>query len=152
MYNHPNANVSKSEGGVKFDQDKEVRWDLMPWDALEEIAKVLNAGSKKYGDRNWEKGMAYGRLIRATIGHVTDWARRRDVDSETGLSHLAHAGCCILFLLAYVLRNIGEDNRPMKKEEEKWKHFSRTFSFNLGDYLNYKGYFPRDYKDLLSEE
>ena len=42
MSNNPDANVSKSEGGVKFDQDKEVRWDLLLWDALEEIAKVLN--------------------------------------------------------------------------------------------------------------
>jgi hypothetical protein len=115
MSNNVNDSVSTSEGGIKFDGDK-VRWDLVPWDAMEEIVKVLTYGANKYADRNWEKGMEYGRLIRATIGHVTDWAMRRDVDSETGLSHLAHAGCCILFLLAYVLRNIGKDNRPLKKE------------------------------------
>ena len=100
--------------GIKFDDEK-IRWDLLPWDALEEVAKVMTFGAKKYGDRNWEKGIAYGRLIRAAIGHITDWAMRRDVDSETGLSHLAHAGCCVLFLLAYILRGVGEDNRPLNK-------------------------------------
>jgi len=116
-------------GGVKFDDGK-TRWDLLPWDALEEIAKVMTFGAKKYGDRNWEKGIAYGRLIRAAVGHITSWAMRRDVDSETGLSHLAHAGCCVLFLLAYILRGVGEDNRPVIKQATKQGQWEKVTIVN----------------------
>jgi hypothetical protein len=97
--------------GRKDDSEKDP-WDLMPWDALREITKVLAFGSRKYGPRNWEKGMAYGRLYAATLRHMTDWWERVPGDKDTGLSHLAHAGCCVLFLLAYELRGIGTDNRP----------------------------------------
>lgn len=97
--------------GKKFDQDK-VRYDLLPIDALEEISKVLTFGAKKYSDRNWEKGMDYSRLYRGALGHIWYWWRKNDLDPETGLSHLAHAGCCVLFLLSYMLRKTPNDNRP----------------------------------------
>jgi hypothetical protein len=96
--------------GVKHDDGK-LPWHLLPFDALEEVVKVLQFGAKKYAPRNWEKGMAWHRLIRAALGHVISFARGQDKDPETGLSHLAHAGCCVLFLLAYTLRRVGTDDR-----------------------------------------
>lgn len=101
--------------GNKFDTDK-IRYDLLPIEALEEVSKVLTFGAKKYGDRNWENGINYSRLFRAAVGHVFDWWRGKDNDEETGLSHLAHAGCCILFLLTFVKRNKTEfDDRVKEK-------------------------------------
>jgi hypothetical protein len=64
------------------------------------------------GDRNWEKGMAYSRLYAATMRHMTAWWEGETADPETGFSHLSHAGCCVLFLMAYELRGIGSDDRP----------------------------------------
>jgi hypothetical protein len=97
--------------GKKFDDGK-LPYDLLPSDAVEEIVKVLQFGATKYGDRNWEKGMAWSRPFAALMRHMWAWWRREEKDPETGLSHLAHAGCCILFLLSYEKRMIGEDNRP----------------------------------------
>jgi hypothetical protein len=51
-------------------------------------------------------------LFRATIEHMTSWWMGEDLDPETRFSHLAHAGCCILFLIAYEIRGIGNDDRP----------------------------------------
>jgi hypothetical protein len=34
-------------------------------------------------------------------------------DHESGRSHLAHAACCVLFLLAYERRKVGTDDRPV---------------------------------------
>lgn len=96
--------------GRKDDGDK-IPWDLLPPDAVEEILKVLAFGAKKYDRRNWEKGMAWSRPFAALMRHMWAWQSGEDKDPETGLSHLAHAGCCILFLLAYEKRNIGKDNR-----------------------------------------
>lgn len=96
----------------KFDGDK-VPLDLLPVDALEEIGKVLAFGAKKYGPRNWEKGMTWGRLYAALLRHLFAWWKGEDFDEETGLSHLAHAACCVLFLLALMLRAGGTDDRPI---------------------------------------
>lgn len=85
-------------GGVKHDGDK-VRLELFPAAALEEISKVLTFGAKKYADHNWSKGIAYSRLIGAALRHLLAWSRGQDKDPESGLSHLSHAGCCIVFLI-----------------------------------------------------
>ena len=97
--------------GVKHDQSK-VRLELLPWEALWEIGKVLTFGAEKYGDRNWKEGMKWSRLQGAATRHLSQWALRENGDDETGLSHLAHAGCCILFLLTYEVVGIGDDDRP----------------------------------------
>lgn len=103
--------IPSSSEGRKDDEGK-LPWHLAPWDAIRCIVKVLAFGAKKYTPRNWEKGMAYSRLFRAAIGHLTDWWITGKPDPETGHSHLWHAGCCVLFLIAYELRGIGTDDRP----------------------------------------
>lgn len=107
----PAASGVVDNKGVKFDKDKPPL-HLLPFDSLEAIAKVLAVGAEKYGDRNWERGMHWHRCFRAATGHLWDWWMKRGPDPETGLSHLAHAGCCILFLIAYEIRKVGIDNRP----------------------------------------
>lgn len=98
-------------GGVKHDQGKDP-WDLLPWDAVRAIVKVLQFGATKYAPRNWEKGMKWSRPFSALIRHLTSWWEGERKDPETGYSHLWHAGCCIVFLIAYEIRGIGEDDRP----------------------------------------
>ena len=101
----------KTVGGVKHDQ-KKIRWDLVPYDAVNEIAKILTFGAAKYEARNWEKGMDWSRAFGAAQRHLTRWFHGQDKDKESGLTHLASAGCCIFFLLAWELRQVGNDDRP----------------------------------------
>lgn len=86
----------------KFDQEK-VRLDLLPFEAIEEVGKVMTFGAKKYTAHNWRGGIAYSRYIGATFRHLFAFAKGEDLDPESGLSHLAHAACCILFLLTFFL-------------------------------------------------
>lgn len=104
--------LPKTEG-VKNDTGK-LPYELLPSDAIEEILKVLQFGAKKYAARNWELGMDWSRPFAALMRHMWAWFRRENGgrDSETGTSHLANAGCCLLFLLAYELRKVGKDDRP----------------------------------------
>ena len=104
-------------GGIKHDVGKD-RWDLLPWDAARGVVAVLGFGANRYGDRNWENGMRWSRPYSALLRHVVAWWERDPADPESGLSHLAHAGCCILFLLSYELRGIGEDDRPPRSCKE----------------------------------
>lgn len=106
----PKPEVWPTEG--RKDDGGKMPWHLLPPDAVEQIVAVLKFGATKYGDRNWEKGMAWSRPFAALMRHMWAWWRGEDRDPETGLSHLAHAGCCILFLLAYEKRNTGKDDRP----------------------------------------
>lgn len=97
--------------GYKADEDK-APWHLAPWDAFAAIVKVLAFGAKKYTSRNWEKGMAWSRPFSALQRHMTAWWMGEKADPETGYSHLWHAGCCIVFLIAFEIRGIGTDDRP----------------------------------------
>ncbi len=102
----------RSPEGVKFDGEKDP-WHLAPWDSFRAIIKVLTFGAKKYAPRNWENGMAWSRLFSALQRHLTSWWMGEGADPDTGYSHLWHAGCCIMFLIAYELRGIGDDDRPI---------------------------------------
>lgn len=100
--------------GKKFDSEK-VPLQLLPTEALWEVGKVLNLGRKKYGDWNWKSGMDWSRLYGAALRHLFAWAENESEDPESKLSHLAHASCCILFLLAYEKLGLGIDDRWKKK-------------------------------------
>lgn len=100
-----------TEGGRKDDQDK-LRYDLIPPELLESVADILTFGAKKYGPRNWEKGMTWGRPFAALMRHMWAWWRGEQTDPETGKSHLWHAACCIAFLIAFEARGTGQDDRP----------------------------------------
>jgi hypothetical protein len=100
-------------GGRKADDGK-LPWDLLPWDAVEEVVKVLQYGAAKYEPRNWEKGIDTTRLFAAMIRHATAWFHGQNRDPESNERHLAHAACCILFLLAQEKRGLFEfDTRPV---------------------------------------
>lgn len=97
--------------GVKYDQDK-LRYDLISPVSNEATAKVLTYGAKKYNDRNWENGIAYSRLYRAALGHLQDFWRRNDIDSESSLRHLDHAAANIHMLQHLSIVGPKMDDRP----------------------------------------
>lgn len=88
--------------GTKFDQGKD-RWDLAPWAAFTQIIKVLTFGAAKYDSWNWAQGLKYSRVRAALQRHLLAFDQGIDHDEETGLLHLAHAGCCLVFLLTFQL-------------------------------------------------
>jgi hypothetical protein len=76
------------------------RWDLLPFAALEDVARVLEFGARKYAPDNWRKVEGWRwRYTRAGFGHLAAFARGEKLDPESGLPHLAHAACCLLFIL-----------------------------------------------------
>lgn len=85
--------------------------ELLDTGALEQIARVLAFGAGKYATHNWRKGMEWSRLVGATLRHILAWNDGEDVDPESGLSHLAHAACDLMFLLNYERTGVGVDNR-----------------------------------------
>lgn len=99
--------------GKKFD-DAKLRVDLLPGSLVFGVSEVLTFGAKKYGDRNWEAGIRWGRVFAAAMRHLWAWWRGEDKDAETGLSHLKHAACCIAFLIEYEDTRREFDDRPTR--------------------------------------
>jgi len=83
--------------GIKHDQDKP-RMDLLDNKAMEGIAKVLSFGARKYAAHNWRGGIHYSRLMAAAYRHLGAINDGEDLDSESGLPHIDHLGCCVMFL------------------------------------------------------
>lgn len=97
MQQEPNTTVGTA---LKFDQGK-LPLHLLSTEALNQTAAVLAFGADKYAAHNWRKGFQWSRPMSAALRHITAFNAGEDVDPESGLSHLAHAMCCIMFLLEF---------------------------------------------------
>lgn len=107
--------------GTKYDVGKP-RMDLIPPRTLEVIAAVFAFGAEKYGDYNWYKGIKYSRIFAAIMRHLWAYWRGEDLDPESGLSHLAHAGCGIFMLTEFIiLGRVDLDDRNIEKNKQKIK-------------------------------
>ena len=120
MFDTPKAEDQPVIGGRKDDHGK-ARLDLIPPEIMFALGSVLAFGAAKYAERNWEKGMSWGRVFGALMRHLWAWWGGRtsstenflfgELDAETGMSHLWHALACLAFLVAYESRKVGRDDR-----------------------------------------
>jgi hypothetical protein len=99
-----------AEQGIKHDTDKP-RMELLDAEFLEGVAQVLTFGAKKYAAHNWRGGLAVSRTIGASLRHIYAFLRGEDLDQETGLHHLLHAGCEIMFTFWTVIHRSDLDDR-----------------------------------------
>ncbi len=75
-------------------------WNLMLWHGLEEVVKVRHAGQMKYDPASWsEVNDGVRRYTAAAMRHQVAFMKGELTDPETGLSHLAHAACNMMFCL-----------------------------------------------------
>lgn len=96
--------------GIKHDQEKP-DMSLLSNIALVKIAEVMTFGKKKYSAHNWRGGFTWSRPAAAAARHLFAWIGGEDKDPETGLSHLAHCACCIMFLLEFEVTKPELDDR-----------------------------------------
>jgi Domain of unknown function (DUF5664) len=92
--------VQTAGTGVKHDQDKP-DMSLLSGVALMKVAQVMTFGKKKYSAHNWRGGFVWSRPLAASLRHIFSYISGEDKDPETGISHLAHASCCLMFLLEF---------------------------------------------------
>jgi len=102
--------VDADTGGEKG--QKTARFDLLPPDALWQIAEHFGRGAAKYADRNWERGydwsLSYGALMR----HSVAWWGGEDLDPETGSHHMAAVAFHAMALITFAATHPEGDNRP----------------------------------------
>ena len=101
-----------TSGAIKHDSGKP-GMNLLSREALEQIALVMDFGKQKYAAHNWRKGFQWSRPLSAALRHIMAFNDGEDKDPESGLSHLAHAACCIMFLLEF--------EKTHKELDDRWK-------------------------------
>jgi hypothetical protein len=93
------AAALEASEGQKHDDDKPAP-ELLPPRALLAVSRVLAFGARKYAPDNWRKVPdGKRRYLAAALRHVLAHMGGEVLDSESSEPHLAHAACCVLFLL-----------------------------------------------------
>lgn len=89
---------ANSSVGMKFDTDK-LQYRLIPPETTKALAEVLTYGASKYAPGNWVNvANAEDRYLDALFRHLEAYRSGEDIDSESGMSHLAHCLCNVSFL------------------------------------------------------
>ena len=122
---------------IKYDSAKP-KMNLLPPKAILEVAKVLTFGAEKYDAENWRKlDDLQNRYTAGALRHIFAHMDGEKLDSETGLSHMAHALCCLLFKLEDELLGKSEEERA--RETDSGKYTTRDKPFELGKTDNKEG-------------
>ena len=99
-----------TEGAVKHDNGKP-ELHFLSREMVEAVAEVRSFGAKKYSPNGWKAGFKYSRSISAALRHIMAFNSGEDNDPESGLSHLAHAICCLEHLIHDVKYRPENDDR-----------------------------------------
>jgi len=102
----------KSGEAIKNDS-KKPSMALVPSKAIYGIASVFTYGERKYHAYNYKSGngLDWDRPFSATQRHLIEWNGGRNIDAESGLPTLFHAGASLMMLIDLVESKIGKDTR-----------------------------------------
>lgn len=93
-----NKDTVQTSGGTKLDTGK-ARFDLLPMKPIIALARLCATGAIKYDARNWERGIAFGRLFSAMVRHTFKWWAGEKYDPEDGQHHLTAVMWCAMVLM-----------------------------------------------------
>ena len=103
--------VEELTSGRKYDDGK-LRYDLIPSECMEVLARILTYGANKYEANNWQNlEDYYNRYYAANERHIQKWRQGEDYDQESGELHLAHAFTNVCFLLWKKLKENKENGK-----------------------------------------
>lgn len=157
--------------GNKEDQGKTM-YQLVPAYAHEQIARVFTYGYNKYNgeevdlrNNNWTKGIKWSKLMGALERHYQSFKVGIDVDPESGLWHLAHAGANIMMLLDFIRSHPELDDRVkpymntrkiVLDVDDVVADFSSAYAERFGNtnqnYWDFSYKLPKNLEDLVNSE
>ena len=86
------------KNGMKFDNNK-IRVDLIDPDFIINVSKILTFGARKYAPNNWQEVEdPINRYYGAALRHLLAWRQGEKRDPDSGLHHLWHCACNLMFL------------------------------------------------------
>lgn len=113
--------TNKIEVGQRFNAGKP-QWNLVDLPSFEPMVRVLEYGAKKYAPHNWKKGLPITEIYDSLQRHLIAFMGGEDNDPESGLPHIGHIQCNIMFM-AYMFKNKAQqfDDRHKEPSFEGYK-------------------------------
>ena len=108
------VNSTERGSGARYNDGKP-DLSLIPLETLFDEARVWMHGEKKYARFNWQKGMDWSIPLACALRHLSAWQAGEELDSESGLPHIAHAMCNLRMLTYYAEHYPEGDNRSGNK-------------------------------------
>jgi len=106
------------------------RFDLIPSQALNEVAKVFGYGHEKHRNKRVEDKHYRDphESVSSALRHINDWLMRDKFDCESHLYHLAHAASQLIIALEMDIPQAISVGRDITEAEVEnyWKSHSTT--------------------------
>lgn len=90
--------------------------NLLVAEFMEDVGYVMGFGAKKYAPNNYKNGIEHSRLLGSVLRHLFAYMRCEDLDPESKLPHLAHAGASLQMLYWMTKRRPDLDDRWRKDQ------------------------------------
>lgn len=100
-------------GAVRDMHEGKGRMDLLPWSAIMEVSKHCEAGAKKYGEHNVDRGIPTSSLCDSGMRHLAKY-----IDGWTDEPHLVAATWNLLWAIEMEIKHPECVDTPWKKEAE----------------------------------
>lgn len=98
------------ENGLRSNAGKPRHELISPW-AMGGLAAVLTFGATRYSKNNWRKGLSWAETLGSLKRHIAEFEKGIDTDPDSGLPHIDHALCNVVFLSEFQKLNRGTDDR-----------------------------------------
>ena len=98
-------------GAVRDMHEGKGRMDLLPWAAIMEVSKHCEAGAKKYGEHNVDKGIPTSSLCDSALRHLAKY-----LDGWKDEQHLLAATWNLLWALEMEINHPECVNTPWRAE------------------------------------
>ena len=99
-------------GSVRDMHEGKGRMDLLPWAAIMEVSKHCEAGAKKYGEHNVDRGIPTSSLCDSGMRHLAKY-----IDGWTDEPHLLAAAWNLLWAIEMEIKHPECVDTPWKKED-----------------------------------
>ena len=101
-----------STGAVRDMQEGKGRMDLLPWAAIIEVSKHCEAGARKYGEHNVDRGLPTNSLCDSAARHLAKY-----LDGQTDENHLLAAAWNLLWAIQMRVKKPEMVNTPWEADK-----------------------------------
>jgi hypothetical protein len=108
------SDLTTYETGATRSADADgVRYDLVPPEGVEAVARAMHEGAVTHGDNNWKKGLKNSVLVNHALRHIVEYLKEGSMQED----HIGHA-LANLMMLKWNEANLPEFNDLDNKVEQ----------------------------------